>query len=75
MPKVGRKEEVTKVTKVPKVGRKEEVGKSGNASYVPYPISRSQFNVASSASKAIAGKEYPRLRRIFGHLRGAEMGA
>ncbi len=25
--------------------------------------------------KAIAGKEYPRLRRIFVHLRGAEMGA
>ncbi len=25
--------------------------------------------------KAIAGKEYPGLRRIFGHLRGAEMGA
>ncbi len=24
--------------------------------------------------KAIAGKEYPRLRRIFGHLRSAEMG-
>ncbi|MCP4372128.1 MAG: hypothetical protein GY797_29010 [Deltaproteobacteria bacterium] len=25
--------------------------------------------------KAITGKEYPGLRRIFGHLRGAEMGA